>query len=98
MDKNITWAWVIKNTAAIFVWVTLAIVFDKWWIALFALLFICGIKYHGPNTYRICDKCGKHSPYAKNPNEALDMAKAAGWIHIAEGNEDYCPDCQKNVH
>ena len=71
----------------------MAIVFNKWWIALFALLFMTSYetvcKY-----YRICDKCGKHSDYANSYNEALDKAKASGWLHIAEDNKDYCPDCR----
>ena len=27
-------------------------------------------------------------------DEALDKAKAAGWVHYVDGNKDYCPDCQ----
>ena len=46
-------------------------------------------------SYRICDKCGKHSPYADSYNDALDKAKEAGWIHCVDDNKDYCPDCQK---
>ena len=73
-------------------WIVLAIVFDKWWIALFSALFMSGVKTTY-KSYRICDKCGKHSPYADSYNEALDKAKEAGWIHF-EDNKDYCPDCQ----
>lgn len=93
MNKDIIWAWAIKNSIAILAWVLLAMLFDKWWIALFGLLFTNSLqtKY---KTYRVCDKCGKHSPYAENYNEALDKAKEAGWIHVVDGNKDYCPDCQ----
>lgn len=91
MNKNILWAWVIKNSIVILAWAALAVIFNKWWIALFGALFISGLK----TTYkRVCDKCGKHSPYADNYNEALDKAKEAGWVHYADGNRDYCPDCQ----
>jgi hypothetical protein len=40
MNKNLIWAWAIKNSVAILAWTTLAITFDKWWIALFGILFM----------------------------------------------------------
>jgi len=94
MNKNIIWAWVIKNSIVILAWTVLAIAFNKWWIALFAILFVNGLetKY---KSYRVCDRCGKQSPYADSHNEALEKAKEAGWLHIVEGNKDYCPDCRK---
>ena len=94
MNKDIVWILAIKNSIALLSWVALAIIFNKWWIALFAALFLSDIttKY---KSYRVCDKCGKHSPYADSHNEALDKAKAAGWVHYADGNKDYCPDCQQ---
>ena len=93
MDKNMIWAWVIKNSVCVICWTVLAIIFNKWWIALFALLFISSLQTKH-KTYKICDKCGKHSPYADSHNEALEKAKASGWVHYADGNKDYCPDCQ----
>lgn len=96
MDKNIIWAWAIKNSICVIAWVALAIVFNKWWIALFGLLFINELKTK-INYYRVCDKCGKHSPDADNHNEALDKAKAAGWVHYVDGNKDYCPDCKGEI-
>lgn len=30
----------IKNTICLALWITLAIIFNKWWVALFSLLFI----------------------------------------------------------
>lgn len=93
MNKDILWAWVVKNSIAILAWTTLAVVFNQWWIALFAVLFMSGLKAKYKN-YRVCDKCGKHGPYADSYNEALDKAKEVGWIHCADGNRDYCPDCQ----
>jgi hypothetical protein len=93
MDKNTLWAWAIKNSICIICWTVLAIIFNKWWIALFAVLFMSGLqtKY---KACRVCDKYGKHSPYANDYNEALDKAKEAGWVHCVDGNKDYCPDCQ----
>lgn len=94
VNKTMLWTWAIKNIVAIICWVVLAIVFNKWWVALFGALFISDLKYQKPNTYRVCDSCGKHSPYARNPHEALSMAKAAGWVHYEDGDKDYCPECQ----
>ena len=98
-NKNIWWAWAIKNSICTICWVILAIVFNKWWIALFSVLFLSSLTTENSESvkkrYRICDKCGKHSPYADSYNEALDKAKEAGWLHIVEGNMDYCPECQK---
>lgn len=93
MDKNTLYIWAAKNSIAIIAWTVLAIIFNKWWIALFAALFMSSLETKYKN-YRICDKCGKHSPYADSYNEALYKAKEAGWVHHLEGNKDYCPDCQ----
>ena len=93
MDKNTIWAWAIKNSICVICWTVLAIIFNKWWIALFAMFFMSGLETKH-KTYKICDKCGKHSPYADSHNEALEKAKALGWVHYADGNKDYCPDCQ----
>lgn len=92
MDKSFIWAWAFKNIIAIIAWTALAILFDKWWIALFSLLFISSIKIP-IKSCRVCDRCGKHSPYANSYNEALDKAKEAGWIHYVDSNKDYCPEC-----
>lgn len=93
MNKNTIWACIINNIICVSCWTILAIIFNRWWIALFAFLF-----FAIPNTthkyYRTCDRCGKHSEYADSYNEALDKAKAAGWIHHVDGNKDYCPECR----
>ena len=82
-----------KNSICVICWVALAIIFNKWWIALFGLFFISSLKTN-IGKHRICDGCGKHSPYAESHNEALDRAKEAGWIHYVEGDKDFCPECQ----
>ena len=94
MNKSAYWAWAIKNSICVICWVVLAIVFNKWCIALFGASFMSDLQTKH-KSYRVCDKCGKHSPYADNYNDALDKAKEAGWIHYVDGNKDYCPDCQK---
>lgn len=93
MNRSSLWACAIKNSVCMICWTVLAVVFDKWWIAFFATLFMSWVetKYQ---SYRVCDKCGKRSPYADSYNEALEKAKKAGWVHCADGNKDYCPDCQ----
>ena len=52
MDKNFIWAWAFKNIVAIIAWTALAILFSKWWIALFALLFLSDVKTKD-KSYRI---------------------------------------------
>lgn len=93
MNESMIWAWAIKNSICVICWTILAIVFNKWWIALFGALFLSGLQT-SHKSYRVCDKCGKHSPYADNYNEALEKAKEAGWVHYVDGNKDYCPDCK----
>lgn len=45
MNKSIVWAWVIKNSICVICWTALAVVFGKWWIALFGLLYMSDIKF-----------------------------------------------------
>lgn len=92
MDKNFIWVLMLKNIVVVLVWGALAVLFDKWWIALFAILFMSYVKVK-TTFYRICDGCGKHGPYANSYNKALDKAKEAGWVHYVDGNKDYCPEC-----
>ena len=96
MIKNLYWAWAIKNIVCVICFVVLAIVFNKWWIVFFSLLFMTSLK-HRPQRfyYRICDKCGKHSEYADTVDEAIEKAKSNGWLHDKDNDKDYCPDCQQ---
>jgi hypothetical protein len=89
-------AWLVYNSMVMMTFLTLAIKFDKWWIALFAIVFTFSLKKDYKD-YRICDKCGKHSPYAASYNEALEKAKIAGWLHITDGNRDYCAECKDKI-
>ena len=43
MNKHIWWAWTLKNSIAIVCWTILAIYFNKWRIAMFAVLFLSRI-------------------------------------------------------
>lgn len=94
MNKNTIWACAINNMISVSCFTVLAVMFDRWWIVLFALLFFTIPKSTAERYYRICDGCGKHSPYADSYNEALEKAKAAGWVHQVDCNKDYCPSCQ----
>ena len=88
------WMTMMANAVSLICWTALAIYFNKWWIALFSVLFFMSIKTER-KYYRICDSCGKHSPYAKDNNEAIEKAKEAGWIRRKVGDkfEDFCPNC-----
>lgn len=87
----------IKNLLTIIAFIVLAIVFNHWWISLFALLFMT--KYRtSAGRVRICDKCGKRSPIADNDEDAIKVAKSVGWVHFNQGNLDYCPDCKDSVN
>lgn len=97
MNKGMWWAWAIKNSICVICWTVLAIIFDKWWIALFGVLFLSSLSNSESNKHcRVCDKCGKHSPYADDYNKAINKAKEAGWTMIKNEDEfiDYCPECQ----
>jgi hypothetical protein len=94
-NRSIYWALAIKNSITLICFAVLAIVFTKWWIILFSAFFFsyAEVRQH----YRICDGCGKRSEHADSYNEALEKAKAAGWIHFVEGNKDYCPECKTKL-
>ena len=96
MDKSIYCACLIKNSICVICFTVLAVIFHKWWIVLFSALFLSDLKTTH-QSYRVCDGCGKHSPYADSYNEALDKAKAAGWVHYVDGNKDYCPECKSGT-
>lgn len=93
MNKNTIGSIALKNSICMICWTVLAVIFNKWWIALFAVLFMT--EYTTKHQYhRVCDNCGKYSPSADTYNGALDVAKESGWVHIVDGNKDYCPECK----
>lgn len=96
-NKHAWWMWALQNSIYVICWTILAVVFHKWWIALFAALFVSSLETKSLHRYfRICDKCGKRSPDADDYNGAIDKAKAAGWVvrKTPDGWDDRCPDCQ----
>ena len=96
MNNKLFWLCAVKNVLALICFTVLAIVFQRWWIVLFALLFMSGVETKR-NFYRVCDGCGKHSPYGKDINDGLKKAKEAGWTHIVKGDKDYCPECASTM-
>ena len=97
-NNRVFWSVAITNIIVLICFIVLAVVFSKWWIVLFSVLFMSYIKKQNAHKYyRICDRCGKHSEYADSYNEALEKAKANGWIHYVDGNKDYCPECQMKL-
>ena len=92
--KNILLFCIISNSIALICFTILAILFNHWWIIFFALLF-----HSSPREarHRICDKCGKMSPSANTPEEAIKLAVKCGWVHYDNGDLDYCPDCKNEV-
>lgn len=99
-NKTAWWTWVIYNSICVICFTALAIVFNKWGIALFALLFMSTLETQARPAkvyYRICDKCGKHSEYATTYDEAIKKAKESGWIirRVRDKWDDRCPDCQE---
>lgn len=87
----------LKNTIVMIVWMAFAYAFNKWWIALFSILFLSTVKNKNRH-YLSCDVCGRHSEYANSHNEAADKAKSSGWIRKYEYGKmvDYCPKCAHN--
>ena len=104
-NKYIYWIVAITNVASLAAFATLAIVFNRWWIVLFSLLFCLTFKSKTVQKhYRICDKCGRHGPEKGTYNDALDAAKEAGWysepIKLPDGSAnmiDYCPECRERM-
>ena len=86
--------YVIYNAVNIVCFTILAIVFHKWWIVLFAALFLLipTNKFSGKR-FRVCDCCGRYSESGSTPEEAIERAEACGWLHIKTSDKDFCPDC-----
>lgn len=89
--------YIIYNIINLICFTILTILFHKWWIILFALLFVLIPTNHVNRRFRVCDCCGRHSESGYTDEEALKNAARSGWLHIAEGNKDFCPDCLKQI-
>ena len=89
----------VYNIITMLCFTSLAIMFDKWWIVLLAILLMRTERRQlvigGYD--RICDGCGKRSPVAKTKEESIQKAAKLGWVtvSIGENEMDYCPECRK---
>ena len=92
--KIVLTVFLIKNVVSVVCFTVLAIHFHKWWIILFALLFLSEIK---TSTYMTCDGCGRHTPHASTHGRAIEKGRKLGWVRyknpIKDKWEDYCPEC-----
>lgn len=96
MDKTF-WRATIYNCIVLICFTALSIFFYKWWIILFALLFLAYTSHPNRKRTRICDVCGRSSESAMTKEEAIERAKKCGWLHIKDGDLDYCPDCLSKI-
>ena len=96
MKKHVYWMCTVMNIVVLICFTFLAVVFGKWWISLFSVLFMSTTKN---GTRVICDGCGRYSQKGKDHAEGIELARAAGWIRRKAGDtwEDYCPECQAKV-
>ena len=91
--KKTVLACLLLNLFNVLCFSVLAIFFGKWWIILFALLFLCfpASRLKGQH-FIYCDNCGRYSESGVTLEEARMRAKNHGWVSL-KNNKDYCPDC-----
>ena len=86
----------IKNVTVLCIFAALAVVFDKWWIIFFAMLFTGGFKTEIPRHYLVCDSCGEKGPVGNSVEEARAKAKRDKWwsgVDPGGKHVDYCSKC-----
>lgn len=89
--------YLIYNAINIICFTVLAILFHKWWIVLFAALFLLTPKSSfKQQRFRVCDNCGRWSESGKTPEEAIERAQRCGWVHL-DNDKDYCPECTLQI-
>lgn len=89
-------AYLIYNILNLAIFGALALVFEKWWIILFALLFVL-VPTRKVMHKRTCDICGKSTKSCDTPEEAIKEAERCGWIHIDKTDSDFCPECAHKI-
>lgn len=90
--------YLIYNIINLICFIILAIIFCKWWIIFFALLFtIIPNALYKDKQWRVCDSCGRWSESGDCEEEAIKRAKQCGWLHIETSNKDFCPDCLNQI-
>jgi hypothetical protein len=90
--------YILYNIINLICFTLLAILFNKWWIILFAVLFLMipSAKFRG-KCWRICDGCGRWSESGENVTEAIERAEKCGWLHMAAEDKDFCPECLAKI-
>ena len=90
--------YLIYNAINLICFTILAILFNKLWIVLFAVLFLMipGAKFKG-KCWRTCDGCGRWSESGETATEAIMRAEKCGWLHINSTDKDFCTDCLKII-
>lgn len=90
--------YLIYNAINIICFTILAILFNTWWIVLFALLFLLIPRSSfTQQRFRVCDGCGRWSESGKTAEEAIERAEKYGWLYIKDGDKDFCPDCLNQI-
>ena len=86
-------SWALTQVIILIAFTVLSIIFQKWWIILFALLFTSYVKTEEKTTARTCDKCGTFI-YFKTDNQTKEYEEA-GWKRMKENGVfiDVCPNC-----
>ena len=74
----------IKNTISLTLWAVLAITFNKWWIALFSMLFLTFVKKENNKEYQM-----KRNKYNISHIKLLKMIKKG---KLKEGAKIYASD------
>ena len=87
----------ICNVLKVAIFAVLAVVFDRWWIVLFSLLFMSVLQTVNKHS-RVCDQCGKRSEAADSVKEAIQKAERAGWKHFEGTNTDFCPGVVTSIY
>jgi len=84
----------IIYAVALVCWTVLAVAFQKWWIALFALLFFPSVKEYRATK---CDGCGVQLAHESEETRYADL-RHAGWVRELDASGrwlDLCPTCQR---
>lgn len=86
--------YIIYNIINLICFTILAILFNKWWVVLFAVLFLMipTAKFKGKH-WRTCDGCGRWSESGETTTEAIMRAEKCGWLHMTAEDKDFCPEC-----
>lgn len=99
MKKDSIWmAWAVKNSVNAIVWAALAVIFHRWWIALFMLISMSSLETKSePASTCWCDICGAQFPFRGKYEDLIKKKQELRWVsRIVDGKRiDVCPECQR---